>query len=201
MPRIRDIESHLATIKAAEPSLGLPQFDVIREIIYLRRSIDPAEHMARFRSLLKAGGEPLVLGFSTRWLVSLADTFADYGEPSERASAMLIVVLANVTRLAETERLFLNDAQIDPDRRETFVMPGTPLWDGMVSYAIRHGDMPINMWTRIRKLLADSPILLFIFETVLARLRENDTLIARLGALNPNFFELVEPFPYWELVD
>ena len=200
MPRIRDIERHLASIQAAEPDLGRPQLDLIREIIYLRRRIDSAEHMERFRTLLRDGGEHLLRPLSSRWLVSVADTFADHGVNPERGNAMMIVILANMTRLAETERRCLRDASVDPVRQEACVLPG-PLWDGLVGYAIKHGDMPINMWTRIRAILAETPTLAFIFETVLERLVANDTLLGRMAALNPNFCKLVEPFSYWEFVD
>lgn len=201
MPRIRNIERHLASIQSAEPSIGQPQLDVIREIIYLRRRIDSVEHMARFRQLLNNGGEELLRPFSTRWLVSTADTFVDHGAHPERGNAMVIVVLASVTRMAETERLYLKNPSVDQSRQDACVTPGTPLWDGMVGYSIKHGDMPINMWTRIRALMVETPTLSFIFETVLARLVANDTLIGRLAALNPNFCQLNDPFPYWELVD
>jgi hypothetical protein len=157
--------------------------------------------MARFRHLLNSGGEELLQPFSTRWLVSVADTFADHGNHPERGNAMIIVVLASVTRMAETERLYLNDASVNQSRQDSCVMSSTPLWDGMVGYLIKQGDMPINMWTRIRALMVDTPILSFIFETVLARMAANDTLIGRLAALNPNFCRHNEPFPHWELVD
>jgi hypothetical protein len=201
MPRVRDIERHLASIQAAEPGIDHAQLDVIREIIYLRRRIDSVEHMARFRQLLNHGGDELLRSLSTRWLISIADTYADHGDHCEPGNAMVIVVLASVTRMAETERLYLKDSTVDQARQDECVMPGTPLWDGMVGYAIKHGDMPINMWTRIRSLLVDTPILSRVFEIVLARMVANDTLIGRLAALNPNFYQLNEPFPYWELVD
>jgi hypothetical protein len=200
MPRIRDIERHLASIQSAEPNIGPPQLDIIREIIYLRRWIDSVEHMARLRQLLNDRGEELLRPLSTRWLVSIADTFADHGVHPERGNAMAIVMLANITRMAETERLYLKDPSVDQARQDECVIPDTPLWDGMVGYAIKHGDMPINMWTRIRALMVETPTLSFIFETVLARLAANDTLIGRLAALNPNFCQLNDPFPYWELV-
>ena len=201
MPRIRDIDRHLASIQSAEPNIGPSQLDVIREIICLRRQIDAVEHMEQLRQLLVHGGDELLRSFSTRWLVSIADTFADHGVHPERGNAMVIVVLVSVTRLAETERLYLRDPSIDQAKQDACVMPGTPLWDGMVGYAIKHGDMPLNMWTRIRALMIETPTLSFIFETVLARLMSNDTLIGRLAALNPNFSQLNEAFPYWELTD
>jgi len=201
VPRLRDTELQLATIRAAEPSLSHSHFDVIREIIYLRRRIDPVVHMARFRLLLNEGGEDLLRAFSTRWLVSIADTYADHGADSERANAMIIVMLANVTKLAETERLYLKDVGIDPKRQGECIMAGTPLWDGMVSYAIKHGDMPINMWMRVRAILVDTPTLSSIFETVLSRMLAGNTVIGRLAPLNSNFHQLVEPFPHWEIVD
>jgi hypothetical protein len=157
--------------------------------------------MERLRSLLAEGGDSLLACFSTRWLVSIADTFADHGYPIERGNAMAIVVLANVTRLAETERLYLNDAAIDRTRLEEFAMPVKPLWDGIVNYAVKHGDMPLNMWTRMRSVLTETPTLLSVFEAVLSRLLANDTLIGRLAPLNPNFCQLVEPFPHWKVVD
>jgi len=129
----------------------------------------------------------LLGSFSTRWLVSIADTFADYGTGSERANAMIIVVLTNVTKLAETERLILKDKEVDFQRQMKFATPGTQLWDGMTSYALKQGDMPKNMWTRVRALMSETPTLSFIFETVLSRMATNDTLIGRLAALNPNF--------------
>jgi hypothetical protein len=200
MPRIRDVEAHLAALRESEPSLNRDQLAVIREIIHLRRGIESPSHMACLRALIDEGGQSLLESLSTRWLISITDTFADHGTAAERGNAIAITVLANVTRMAETERLFLTDASVDESKRETYVMPGAPLWDGMVSYAIRHGDMPINMWTRMRSLLTATPILLSIFEIVLSRMLESDTVVGRLSSLNPNFSQLAEPFPYWKLV-
>jgi hypothetical protein len=182
-----DINLHLAAVAAEEPMLSAPQLDVIREVIYLRRRIDSNKHFAKFRSLLCGGGDDLLDSFSTRWLVSIADTFADHGSGLERSNAMIVVVLTNMTKLAETERLILNDTSVDPPRLAKFTTPGTPLWDGMTSYGLAYGDMPQNMWTRIRVLMAETPVLSFIFEIVFARLVANDTLIGRLAALNPRF--------------
>jgi hypothetical protein len=187
MQRLPDIDLHFAAVAAEEPSLRSRQLEVIREIIYLRRRIDPNEHLARFRSLLCDGGEDLLGSFSTRWLVSIADTFADHGSDSERANAMMVVILANVTKLAETERLILKDITVDFQQQEKYVTPGAPLWDGMTSYALKQGDMPGNMWTRVRALMSETPTLSFIFETILSRMVANDTLIGRLAELNPNF--------------
>ena len=127
MDRIPDLDLHLAAVAAEEPTLSQLQLDVIREIVYLRRRIDSNEHLARFRSLLDEGGTDLLDSFSTRWLVSIADTFVDFGTGSERGNAMIVVVLANVAKLAETERLILKDATVDPERQRQFVTPGTPL--------------------------------------------------------------------------
>jgi len=187
MDRIPDLDLHLAAVAAEEPTLSQLQLDVIREIVYLRRRIDSNEHLARFRSLLDEGGTDLLDSFSTRWLVSIADTFVDFGTGSERGNAMIVVVLANITKLAETERLILKDPTVDPERQREFVTPGTPLWDGMTSYALNKGDMPSNMWFRVRTLMAETPVLSFVFETVLSRMATANTLIGRLAALNPDF--------------
>jgi hypothetical protein len=153
MERLPDVYEHVAAVAAQQPSLLPGQIDVIREIVFLRRRIDVQTHFERFRKLLSEGGEDLLQSFSTRWLVSIADTIADFGSPIERGNAMIIVVLANVTKLAETERRIFSSTQVDELRREECASGGAPLWDGMQTYGLKQGDMPNNMWTRIRTVM------------------------------------------------
>ena len=164
-----------------------------REIIAIRRELDPVSRMATLRYLFEtpAFREVLLEHLNTRWLIAVCDTFADYGEGGERPAAVCLSTLINLTKLAETERLVQRDPTWDPAAVAGFreVFPHT-LWDGVTSYLLDTGDMPRNLFARLGSALGDYPPLDSIGSCLMERLRNNPShMLARFSELNPRFWE------------
>lgn len=141
-------------------------------IVRCRRSRDEAA-WTELRALVEADVDAFCEGSDTRWLVSVCDTYADYGEPLEQAAAMLIVLLVNWEKLAWSLRLVSNP---EPPRQAEPEDCQTPLWDGVASLHLRSRgcDMPENLFRRLRHALIPVPHLARIFQSVGSRLIDAD---------------------------
>lgn len=163
-----------------------------RCIILIRREIDLDNQWAILRWLLDTPEHRSVLlaRLNTRWLVAICDTFADHGGLGERSAALCLSTLINTIKLCETERLILNDAGQNGAALARFSdeLP-RGLWDGVTSYLIPGGDMPRNLFHRLRTVLADHPPLDAIGCTLMERLKTGRTILSRLSRLNPRFWE------------
>jgi hypothetical protein len=186
-----NLQSHLDAL--SREFSGAPQlcFELAALIVHVRRKIDFEQSLEKFFFLLDTELDFFCRELNSRWLVAVADTLADYGDESERIAAMIPVLLINMTKLAETERLFLADASPDA-QKQTAVQgnrPPLPLWDGISSYWFDCGDMPRNLFRRCRLALGTAPITLKIFDTLIERLQNNPNLLSRLAQYNPNFWK------------
>jgi len=137
-------------------------------IVRCRRSRDEAA-WEELRALVEGSIDAFCEGTDTRWLISICDTYADYGEPMERLAAMLVVLLVNWEKMAWSLRLVCDGAPPSPAEREHCQ---ADLWDGVTSLHLRSRgcDMPENMFRRLRHALVAIPPLARIFRTVADRL-------------------------------
>ena len=137
-------------------------------IVRCRRSRDE-EAWQELRALIEADVDAFCAGSDTRWLVSVCDTYADFGEPLEQAAAMLIVLLVNWEKMAWSLRLV---CEAGPPRPAEPDDCQAPLWDGVSSLHLRSRgcDMPENMFRRLRHALIPVPVLARIFQEVAGRL-------------------------------
>ncbi len=164
-----------------------------RLIIAIRRGIDAEIHWATLRYLLEtpAYRDLLLSRLNTRWLIAICDTYADYGSPAERAAALALSLLINVVKLAETERLILRDSEYDEVAIDGYLenFPHS-LWDGVTSYSIGGGDMPRNLFARLKRELSELPPLDAIGDCLIERMRDSESnVLFRLSTLNPGFWE------------
>ena len=158
-------------------------------IPHLRRGENVDKHWPIFRSLIENNTERLVSSLNTRWLVSIADTFADYGSEIEKRNAIIISLIANMEKLFAT-RLLLYDIKLDHSKvKEVKRKKVVPLWDGMTSFNIEQGDMTNNLFQRIRSMLTETPALKIIFEKMLERVRQNDTFLSDINKYHQRLFE------------
>lgn len=157
-----DVDEHLPSLK--REFVGLPElcFAHARLIVLIRRKIDLDSNLSKFFGLWQREASFLGEHLSSRRLILACDTFADYGTERQQAAAVLLVVLINTLKLAETERLaIVNNV---PDRLvfETIASNyerGEPweLWDGMPAYSPFIGGMPRNMFGRLSKITDKDP--------------------------------------------
>lgn len=164
-------------------------------VVCIRRSRELAEVLPLFFKLWRDEAEFLARRLNSRWLISACDTFADYGTPAQKAAAMPLVLLVNMTKLAETERRFLADPESLPERIGAIVeshkhKSQVELWDGICAYAPFGGDMPRNMFRRMMRIVDEDASLGLIARELIRRAIENDTLLGRLARMNPEFLPL-----------
>jgi hypothetical protein len=115
--------------------------------------------------------------FSTRWIVSIADTYADHGTLEERSNGMLVSLMNNWEKFAWSVRYMYGvpdkAKMIMPIRRE-----GDPphvgrriLWRGVMVFSLGpKADMHVNLVRRMRHCLRDTPVLDTLFCESLQRM-------------------------------
>jgi hypothetical protein len=158
-------------------------------IINLRKGKDVDNDWNAFRNLMEQNTEEVCRTLDTRWLVSVCDTYVDYGDEITRRNAMLVVQIANFEKLWATN-LLMYDIKLNPDKLEKLKNNKIiPLWDGMYSFNINHGDMTHNLFDRIENLMDKTPVIEKIYQTVIQRIRENDTILANLNKYHGRLFE------------
>ena len=107
---------------------------------------------------------------NTRWLVSICDTYAGnclcLGK--EGSEAMSIVVFVNMIKLWDTDLKTRGEQQ--DDLVDKYCGHQEVLWDGIITYDLRDGDMIVNMVGRLRKSMEEGSVCSKIFETILGRI-------------------------------
>lgn len=187
---------HLRRDFAGSPELCFVHAQLI---VCIRRSRQLEKTLPAFFRLWNEEAEFLSRHLDSRWLISACDTFADHGSPTQRATAMLLVVLINTVKLAETERLCLADPDTLPEKLSAITeshrhKTHIELWDGLTAYAPFIGDMPRNMFRRMAAVTGEDAAISAIARALIERAIKADTLLGRLARLNPSFLpETVEP--------
>lgn len=186
------MDEHISLLRTE--FVGLPEICHTHAelVVRIRRKLDLQPTLAAFFDLWDAEAEQLAANLSSRWLVSACDTFADYGTPFQQAGALILSATINTLKLADTERLLLNDASRDPAKTDALIRSHAEnahveLWDGMTAYSVVAGDMPRNLLSRMRAVLGQDPVLSVIGRTLIERALQGDTVFGRLAVLNPRF--------------
>ncbi|MBX3454269.1 ATP-binding cassette domain-containing protein [Ferrovibrio sp.] len=142
-------------------------------IIRLRRG--HGDDFAAFDALVRQHLDFLRLNLSSRWLISILDSYADGGSEVERSAAILASGLFNWEKLGLTRRHIdlqrLDGDYLGPVDLTPFRTP-LSLWDGMTILGIP-GDMPRAFVKRLRRALRPAPHLAAIFEILLERALDN----------------------------
>lgn len=147
-------------------------------VVALRRRIAVDHFLPLYLRLWREERDLLRRELSLRWLVSACDTLVDHGvTPAQRAVALNGTVLANLAKLAETERRIAPLAPVPEGARKGL---GAELFDGMTLF--RPGrDMIDNLFQRIEQVAGLDDIAGPILAEVAARIRRHDTVVRRLG--------------------
>jgi hypothetical protein len=187
-----DVERHFARLQRGffrKPSLS---FELVKIIVLIRRGISLEHNVKLFFRITELEIDFLLSALSTRWLLSIADTYADYGTPVQQATAAMIVLLFNTMKLTETERLIVVDNRHDQTQIELNDQcrarhEPLELWDAMTAYSVPFGDMPRNMIGRMRGIAARDKVLAKVLDTLLERALSGQTILSRFAVYNPRF--------------
>lgn len=148
----------------------------------LRNRRDIGTHWPRLQQLI-GENQAQVLRLSSRWLVSICDTYADYGDPIERRNALMISVLVVTIRIADTYRMGLAP-HVDTAMIATLKSERRPLYDGIKTLNIDRQDTCLNLAKRMRRQLTETPFFLRIYETIIARMLRAPSLLGTFAALS-----------------
>ncbi len=163
-----------------------------RSIIAIRRGRNVGGHWGTLRHLMETKDfrDLLLQHLSTRWMKSICDSYADHGTREERATALCLVILVNMTVLAETERFMARDPEVDDERLKKLLLDvPAPTWEGMRLYYVESGDMPRLMFGRLQRILTGKEPFASIGRRIIERIRESGgNMIARLEKMNPRFW-------------
>ena len=170
-----------------EPNLLLSSIQEL--IVHLRKGKEKEKNWIAFRTLIENNLKEVCSVMDTRWLISLCDTYVDYGDPVTRRNAMLVVLIADFEKLWATHLLMydikLNEEKLNQLKKNKIIQ----LWDGMYSFNINHGDMTNNFFARMDDLMKETPVIDEIYRTVIQRIRGNDTILANLNKYHNRLFE------------
>ena len=141
--------------------------ELVELVVRLRRFEGVAHGWPRFRELVETELSAFLFKeVRERWLISVADTYADFGTAVEKRNALLITTFFNMMKFTESHRLYY----FGTDQRVPDLEPGAvdetifpmPL---PLGYDPPHTvDTMRNMVRRIRIALGDTPHLYAIFE-------------------------------------
>ena len=152
-------------------------------IVLIRRDFESKKHFAIFENLWKEEKDYLLKHLNTRWLISAADTFADFSDDdSIKSLSVACSCLLNTVKMQESER-FITNAHSSIDDKEKMTRldneERVPLFDGTSVFKIGTDDTLRNMRWRIDK-VAKINIAGEILLEIFLRLQEHDTIFKRL---------------------
>jgi hypothetical protein len=166
--------------------------DIRKLISKLRKGTDTDKNWPAFIKLVEENLPSVCRELDTRWLVSICDTYVDFGDDITSRNALLVVQMVNFEKLWATNLLMYDVAPNEQKLAELKKNKVIPLWDGMYSFNINHGDMTWNLFSRMDKLIKETPVIHAIYLTLIDRLKTHDTALANLNKYHKRLFE---PYP------
>jgi hypothetical protein len=167
-------------------------------IVNLRRGIEVEESMVLLRHAVEGYIDDVCIQLDTRWLVSICDTYAEFGTPIECRNAFMISMLAIFEKTSQTYAYWRLGYPQTLDSIEPLEHRKIPLWDGMDSFHLVHGDVTINLFRRFESLLVETPNIEKIYKRVKDAIEKNETI---LGTLNKHHKHVFETDYSWILDD
>jgi len=152
-------------------------------IVLIRRDYEAINHFKLFEQLWTEEKDYLLKNLNARWLISAADTFADFSEDdSIKSLSLACSCLLNTVKMQESERFIANLDSSVYDREKITRLNNEeriPLFDGISVFKVGTDDTLRNMRWRIDK-VAKINIAGEILLEIFLRLQEHDTIFKRL---------------------
>jgi len=176
------VEEHFEDLKSEFSGQSEICYTHAKIIVLIRREFEIEKHYKLFEQLWREEKDFLLENLNTRWLLSAADTFADFSkDDAVKGLSIACICLLNTVRIADSERFITNadsykdDQEIQDrlDSEERF-----ELLDGIAVFKFGTDDALRNTRWRIdkmAKLNVAGEILLETFE----RLQKFDTVYKR----------------------
>ncbi|MCF8359242.1 MAG: hypothetical protein K9H26_10815 [Prolixibacteraceae bacterium] len=173
-----------------------PTFDNLREAIImlirnLRRGHNTKLSKQALFLLVKENINLITQSFNLRDLVSIVDTYADHGTPTQQANALIISAFFNMCKISDTFLQFCNRREMEtqPESNGVFY-----LYDGVNSLRLQYDDMPSVLFFRIEFSLRKHFTLFRLWREILSKLSQRSKTLQLASERNPRFF-IPEFFP------
>ena len=178
-----NLEEHFVTLRDEFIDQSELCYTHAKIIVLIRRDFESKKHFAIFENLWEEEKDYLLKHLNTRWLISAADTFADFSDDdSIKSLSVACSCLLNTVKMQESER-FITNAHSSIDDKEKMTRldneERVPLFDGTSVFKIGTDDTLRNMRWRIDK-VAKINIAGEILLEIFLRLQEHDTIFKRL---------------------
>jgi len=151
-------------------------------IAAVRRSGGNSSALSLFFRIMNQYGAEMAGSLSLRWLISVCDTFADWGEtPQQRAIGFAGSSIGNAVKLYETELRIYHPSRSWPPKKK--FGHGGVMFDGLETFYPQKGDTLDNLLQRAFDISQlDQKSGGFLLE-ILARIMLNKTAMSRMEAL------------------
>ncbi|PLX82831.1 MAG: hypothetical protein C0617_13245 [Desulfuromonas sp.] len=148
----------------------------------LRNSVAVDQNWPAFRKLIENNLEDIVSTFSIRWLVSVCDTYADYGSGEQKRNALLISMFVNMLRMADTA--FFVSSGIDEENLEKTNDRLVMQYDGVATFAINRQDVFLNLSKRTMRATKNDPVFGKIWKEIISRIHNYDNAITKFKSMS-----------------
>jgi len=149
----------------------------------LRNRRNPETTFSTFQTLMDAHADDLLASVSLRWLVSMCDTYADYGTPIERRNALLVSLFVNLIRVSDTLRKAERREEI-PAMIEVLKTTQLPLYDGLKTLSLAKQDTCLNLAKRLIRVLQETPFFLAVYQKAVRESLAHDSLLGTFARLS-----------------
>ncbi|BBB24140.1 conserved hypothetical protein [Isorropodon fossajaponicum endosymbiont JTNG4] len=178
-----NIEKHLNALKNEFSGQSELCYTHAKIIVLIRRDFEIKKYFALFENLWHTEAKFLLKSLNTRWLISAADTFADYSDNDAlKGLSIACSCLLNTVKIQESER-FITNAQNYKDDKEKIIRldneERVALFDGTSVFKVGTDDTLRNMRWRIDKMAKINIAGQMLLE-VFVRLQKFDTIYKRL---------------------
>lgn len=116
-------------------------------------------------------------------MVSICDTYADYGNAVERRNALLVSLFVNMVRLSDTYALTTTQ---EPD--ETMIMllrqQHRPLPGGLTTLSLASQDTLLNLAKRLECVLEETPFFQKVYRKAVETFLDNDALLGNFARVS-----------------
>ena len=150
--------------------------EVIDLIKKLRNSLDISSNFSSFDNLVKSNIHFIVGNFNSKWLVSICDTYADFGNSEEKRNALYVTWFVATLRLADTVNL-MHNSQLDNMQVTKLKTSRVPLYDGLKTLHLDKQDTLLNLSKRTHRNMQTTPFLLDIFVEVTKRMKNSNHIL------------------------
>jgi len=130
---------------------------IYKLIVELRNYRNVDENYDKFKRIVGDNIDE-VTKFNVRWLVSVVDTFADFGNPVVKRNAFMISLFVNIVKIGDT--VFWN--------REPHGKVGVvPTFNGLNTVDFNGDNMLLNLSARLNRIMKETPVLWKIWQKII----------------------------------